>query len=157
MTHSSTFLRVAAPVFLSSIHSSIHEQTQRARGSRTNSSLSPSDDDVRQISGESKGAMCAPDEVSPRFFSVAELREIVNALMGLSRLSNRVPSTLATSSTFPRGLKLACALAITAIGVQRDTSPLDVPRKVGRIILDLPEEVIFVGLNDNASPGCSPP
>lgn len=67
---------------------------------------------------------------STRFFVATELREVVAALMRLSRLLDGITSAPGASSTFPRGLKLACALAVTAIGLNPDASSLDVPRKV---------------------------
>lgn len=66
-----------------------------------------------------------------RFFSVAELREIVDALMGLSRLADGVSSSSAAAAAFPKGLMLKCTLAVTAIGLNRDASVMDVPRRVG--------------------------
>lgn len=69
-------------------------------------------------------------EAIERLFSPNELREIVHALMRLSRLPDSLANASFASTAFPRGWKLACALAVTAIGLNKDASCMDVPRKV---------------------------
>lgn len=82
-----------------------------------------------------------------RFFSnPEELQEIMASLMGLSRLAQgnaAIPSSAAlyipTSSSFPpsmnMGLRLACTLAVLAIGMSGDASQMDAPRKVGCLVM----------------------
>lgn len=96
--------------------------------------------------GNNEGPSDISNEPVRRLFfsSPTELREIVDTLMGLSRIAQGNTAAqscaglyLVTSSSSPSsttskmGLRLACALAVLAIGMSGDMSQMDVSRKVG--------------------------